>query len=278
MSVKIMLIYNSFYSKLNIIKIGNMIMKTKISIILVIVFSASTIFASEAKIVAKTANLADQSIKKSNINLTVESNTDIYGVQFDIKYNPQELNLSESGIMSNVSGIKVYSRVKEEGIARVLMFSMSGDKILDVNTANIADILDIDFKPADMFNGTSKVELIDVILAGKGGEEVSVSSAAFDVTFYTPQQTSLKKNYPNPFNPSTTIDYQLSDAGMVSMIVYDLKGAAVKILVNEVQEADYHNVVWNGFNENGQSVASGRYILKMTAPGYAETITMTLLK
>ena len=49
-------------------------------------------------------------------------------------------------------------------------------------------------------------------------------------------------------------------------------------LINEVQEADYHNLVWNGLNENGQSVASGRYILKMTAPGYAETITMTLLK
>lgn len=253
-------------------------MKTKTNIILAIVFGISNIFASEAKIVAKTANLADQSIKKSNINLSVESNTDIYGVQFDIKYNPQELNLSESGIISNVSGIKVYSRVKEAGIARVLMFSMSGDKILDVNTANIAGILDIDFQPADMFNGISKVELIDVILAGQGGEEVSVSSAAFDVAFYTPQQTSLTKNYPNPFNPSTTIDYQLSDAGMVSMIVYDLKGATVKTLVNEVQEADYHNVVWNGLNESGQSVASGRYILKMTAPGYTETITMTLLK
>ena len=253
-------------------------MKSKTNIILTIFIVFSCIMGSEARIAAKTANLADQSIKKSNINLTVESNTDIYGVQFDIKYNPTELNLSESGIISNVSGIKVYSKIKEEGIARVLMFSMSGDKILDVNTANIADILDIDFQPTDMFNGTSKVELIDVILAGKGGEEVSVSSTAFDVAFYTPHQTSLTKNYPNPFNPSTTIDYQLSEAGMVSIIVYDLKGSEIKILVNEIQQADYHNVVWNGLNEIGQGVASGRYILKMTAPGYAETITMTLLK
>ena len=158
-------------------------MKTKTNIILAIVFGVSNIFASEAKIVDKTANLADESIKKSNINLTVESNTDIYGVQFDIKYNPQELNLSESGIMSNVSGIKVYSRVKEEGIARVLMFSMNGEKILDVNAGNITDILDIDFQPADMFNGTSQVELIDIILAGKGGEQVStISHAVFDVS------------------------------------------------------------------------------------------------
>ena len=253
-------------------------MKAKTNIILLIIYGTVSIFASEAKIVAKTANLADQSIKKSIINLTIESKVDIYGIQFDIKYNPKELNLSESGIISNVSGIKVYSRVKEQGIARVLMFSMSADKLLDVNTANIADILDIDFQPADMFTGTSKVELIDVILAGKGGEEVSVSSAIFDVEFYTPHQTSLEKNYPNPFNPSTTIDYQLSVSGMVTIIVYDLKGKEIKTLVNEVQVADYHNVVWNGHNENGQSVASGRYILKMTAPGYAETITMTLLK
>ena len=132
-------------------------MKTKTNIILAIVFGVSSIFASEAKIVAKTANLTDQSIKKSNINLTVESNTDIYGVQFDIKYNPQELDLSESGIMSNVSGIKVYSRVKEEGMARVLMFSMSGEKILDVNTTNIVDILDLDNLP-------SHIELVTTLL------------------------------------------------------------------------------------------------------------------
>ena len=155
---------------------------------------------------------------------------------------------------------------------------MNVDCPCNVNMDNIAEILNINFQPAEMFKGTSQVELIDVILAGKGGEEVSVSSAVFDVAFYTPQKTSLTKNYPNPFNPSTTIDYQLSDAGMVSMIVYDLKGATVKTLVNKVQEADYHNVVWHGLNESGQIVASGRYILKMTAPGYAETITMTFLK
>ena len=253
-------------------------MEIKINIILTAIFGLSVIFASEAQIVAKTTNLSDKSTINSNINLSVESNTDIYGVQFDIKYNPQEINLSESGIISNVSGIKVYSRINNEGIARVLMFSMNGEKILDINEGNIRDILDINFQPHNMFNGTSKIELADIVLAGKGGEEVDVSSAFFDIAFYTPQKTSLTKNYPNPFNPSTTIDYQLSDAGIVSIVVYDLKGTEVKVLVNEFQDADYYNVLWNGLNENGQNVASGRYILKMTAPGYAKTITMTLLK
>ena len=65
---------------------------------------------------------------------------------------------------------------------------------------------------------------------------------------------------------------------MVSVIIYDLKGAEVTTLVNKHQEADYYNILWNGLNSNGQAVASGRYIVKMTAPGFSKTITMTLLK
>ena len=253
-------------------------MNTHKNITIGLIIGLSTIFASEAKIAAKTANLTDQSLKKSNINLTVESDADILGVQFDIKYDPNELNLSENGIISKVPGINIYSSVKDDGIARVLMFSMSGDKILDMNNAGMADFMEINFEPVEKFHGTSTVELVDVILAGEAGKEVSSFSSTFDVSFVTPKKTSLSENYPNPFNPSTTIKYELSQAGMVSVIVYDLKGAEVTTLVNEHQESDYYNILWNGLNSNGQAVASGRYIVKMTAPGFSETITMTLLK
>ncbi|MDP6570643.1 MAG: FlgD immunoglobulin-like domain containing protein, partial [Candidatus Marinimicrobia bacterium] len=142
----------------------------------------------------------------------------------------------------------------------------------------IGDLIDVNFTPANKFSGSSLVELKDVTLAGQAGEEVSVSTASYEVSFVTPQKTSLSENYPNPFNPSTTIDYQIAEPGKVSIIVYDLKGAEVNILVNQYQDAAYHSVVWNGLNDNGLAVASGRYILKMNAPGYSETITMTLLK
>jgi len=156
---------------------------------------------------------------------------------------------------------------------------MSGDKILDINRSNIADIMEINFEPVNMFNGTTQVELGDIILAGKGGEQVtSSSSTVFDVSYFIPQKTSLSENYPNPFNPTTSIDYQLSKAGIVSLVIYDLKGSVIKTLVNGHQEATYYNLIWNGMSNNNQSVASGRYLLKMTAPGFTETITMTLLK
>ena len=254
-------------------------MNTNKNIAIGLIIGLATIFASEAKIAAKTANLTDQSFKKSNINLTVESDADILGVQFDIKYDPSKLSLSENGIISKVPGINIYSSVKEDdGIARVLMFSMSGDKILDINNARVADFMEINFEPTENFHGTSQVELIDVILAGEAGKEVNSFSSTFDVSFVTPKKTSLSENYPNPFNPSTTIKYELSKAGMVSVIIYDLKGAEVTTLVNKHQEADYYNILWNGLNNNGKAVASGRYIVKMTAPGFSETITMTLLK
>ena len=253
-------------------------MNTHKNITIGLIIGLSTIFASEAKIAAKPAILADQSLKNSNINLTVESDVDILGVQFDIKYDASVLSLSENGIISKVPGINIYSSVKDDGIARVLMFSMSGNKILDMNNARIADLMEINFEPVEKFHGTSTVELVDVILAGEAGKEVSSFNSTFDVSFVTPKKTSLSGNYPNPFNPSTKIKYELSKAGMVSVIIYDLKGAEVTTLVNKHQEADYYNILWNGLNNNGQSVASGRYMVKMTAPGFSETITMTLLK
>jgi flagellar hook assembly protein FlgD len=62
------------------------------------------------------------------------------------------------------------------------------------------------------------------------------------------------------------------------MVVYDLNGAEVKTLVSENVSAGSYQVVWNGLNNTGQNVASGRYIVKMSAPGFSDTITMTLLK
>lgn len=245
------------------------------------IVTVSVIFAGDTKFDAKTATFSDQSINNSNINLSIEAEEDIYGIQFDIRYNSAQLSLTEDKIVSKVPDAKIYSRIREDGIARVLMFGMAGEKLFDVAAYGITDLIDIQFNPKEKFIGTSIVELLDITVAGKAGMEIDISSSsiyAFEVSFLTPQGTSLSKNFPNPFNPTTTINYELSEAGMVSLIIYDLKGALVKTLVEEYQEAQYHNIIWNGLNDNGQTVPSGRYILKMSTIGFSDTITMTLLK
>ena len=60
--------------------------------------------------------------------------------------------------------------------------------------------------------------------------------------------------------------------------MYNLNGDLIRILIDEYQKPDYHKVVWNGNNESGEEITSGRYIMKMSAPDFSESITMTLLK
>lgn len=90
--------------------------------------------------------------------------------------------------------------------------------------------------------------------------------------------TALAGNYPNPFNPETTISYSVKDAGNVVIDIYNLKGQKIKTLVNEKKTAGAHSVIWNGLDENEQSVASGVYVYRMKAGDYSSTRKMMLMK
>lgn len=90
--------------------------------------------------------------------------------------------------------------------------------------------------------------------------------------------TELGANYPNPFNPTTTICFALQEACDVKINVYNITGQYVKTLVNEHLEAYNHNIVWNGNDNEGKSVSSGVYLYKMQAGRYTSTKKMILLK
>lgn len=85
-------------------------------------------------------------------------------------------------------------------------------------------------------------------------------------------------NYPNPFNPETTISYNLKEAGQVVLDVYNVKGQKVTSLVNEHQTSGSHAIVWNGKDNNNQSVASGVYLYKIRSGKYSSTKKMILMK
>ncbi len=70
-------------------------------------------------------------------------------------------------------------------------------------------------------------------------------------------------NYPNPFNPSTTINFSLLQSCDVELSIYNVKGQKIKQLVSEQLTASQHSVVWNGDNENGNNVSSGVYFYKL---------------
>ncbi len=85
-------------------------------------------------------------------------------------------------------------------------------------------------------------------------------------------------NYPNPFNPVTNIAFSLSEAGFVTLEIYNIKGQKVKSLVNEKLDAGAHQVLWNGKEESGKSASSGVYFYKIKAGNFEQTKKMILLK
>jgi flagellar hook assembly protein FlgD len=86
------------------------------------------------------------------------------------------------------------------------------------------------------------------------------------------------RNYPNPFNPRTTIEFTLPAKGETKLAIYDVKGRKVKILLNAVLEAGIHSLIWNSRNDDEQEVASGVYIYELTWENQKQRSRMNLLK
>ena len=95
----------------------------------------------------------------------------------------------------------------------------------------------------------------------------------------TPNDYKLEQNYPNPFNPTTTIRFSLPLQKKISLKIYDMLGKEVATLVNnEVYNKGNFEVIWNGKNNYGTSVASGNYIARLVYGNFSKSIKMTLMK
>jgi hypothetical protein len=93
-----------------------------------------------------------------------------------------------------------------------------------------------------------------------------------------PMAYSLGQNVPNPFNPTTSIEFAIPKSGMVTVEVFNVLGQKVKTLVNEDLRAGYKRVDWDGTDDGGSAVASGVYLYRLKVNDFSETKKMLLLK
>ncbi len=93
-----------------------------------------------------------------------------------------------------------------------------------------------------------------------------------------PQTTSLMGSYPNPFNPETTIKYQIDDSGQVRLNIFNLRGQRIRTLVDELRTPGTYEARWDGKDKNGQAVASGIYVIQIQAGNVIDARKITLLK
>jgi len=108
-------------------------------------------------------------------------------------------------------------------------------------------------------------------------EMISYTHSDTDDVVASPS-TKLVGNYPNPFNPTTNISFDLAHPAHVCIEIYNIKGQRVKTLTSDIFETGRHNVVWNGADELGRSVGSGVYFYRMNTAGYNSVRKMLLLK
>ena len=110
-----------------------------------------------------------------------------------------------------------------------------------------------------------RVESVETI--GIGGEPVTI-----------PKDFVLYPNYPNPFNPTTTLKYDLPEDALVNITIYDMMGRQVKTLINDEQTAGYRFTQWNATNNADSPVSAGIYLYMIQAGEFRQTKKMVLLK
>jgi hypothetical protein len=115
--------------------------------------------------------------------------------------------------------------------------------------------------------------MIDEIIVNSNGGAVDNNEQ-----IVIPGVTQLFTNYPNPFNPETTISFALKQNEKVAINIYNIKGQKVKTLTNDYFDAGNHQIIWNGKDQNNRQVSSGIYFFKMEAGSYTHTKKMILMK
>ena len=116
-----------------------------------------------------------------------------------------------------------------------------------------------------------KLEDID-----RGG--IRTQSDVLQITVNVPKEFMLLQNYPNPFNPKTKIRFQLPQAVETRIGIFNIRGQHVRTLIHEPLEPGYHDIEWDGRNDESLPVSSGIYYYRIQAGEYTSTKKMVLIK
>jgi len=240
-----------------------------IQLLSVLILSGTVLFggkvvANKAKVNFTKSELSRSESVGSVADLMINSDKAIHGLQFDIKYNPAEI---KSITPAQISGFEVKYNELSDGLIRGLVFSMQGHAL--------PNNLKFEFLNADGFDGTSTIEFKEIILADGQGNGVEVEAQTYDISFSNvmPVKTELSDSYPNPFNPTTSINYSVANEGHVEIMVYDAAGRLVEELINGHKDSGSYSITWNASNQ-----ASGMYFAKMVVGDVVQTQKLVLLK
>ena len=121
-----------------------------------------------------------------------------------------------------------------------------------------------------------KGAVIDGVLYG---DTTRIVTSVPELLAAFPTQLELSPNFPNPFNPSTTISFKLQSSNRISLVIFDALGKEVKTVIdNEWFDFGPHKIMWDGTTDDGRAASSGIYYCRLSGNGNGITRSMILLK
>ena|GEM_PF-1699721 len=173
--------------------------------------------------------------------------------------------------LPNTKDVKLDWQAPEKGLPRVYRVVRPGGAV-DTETVELT------FTEFDLPEGTYTYNVFARYHSGNSQAQSVLVEVISEAEVTPILATALKSNYPNPFNPSTIISYDIKEEGLVQIDVYNIRGQKVRTLVNDHMTTGRYTVEWLGTDDNGRSVGSGVYFYQMKAEGFSEIKRMVLMK
>ena len=162
-----------------------------------------------------------------------------------------------------------------EGRKKVIVTDIQGGTIKPIGKAYLS--IPVEFKGSIYDIG--QVEIDNINVAGFSGGLINyISRSAISEVKLIPSDFSLQQNFPNPFNPSTEIRFDLPEEGQVELSVFNMQGQKVRTLESGKMAPGYHAIIWNGTNDKGSRVSTGMYFYSIQTNKFQAVRKMLFIK
>ncbi len=209
------------------------------------------------------------------LNLALSSNVPVRGLQFTVESTASSIQLGSPSILGANGELLLAGNTNASNQVTYVIARIDG-QALDLRGEVLATI---PFTVKGQSREMAEISLNNSRLAGFNGVSIPVTERSTVIDFdVMPSSYALHQNYPNPFNPETDIKFDLPDAGLVQLVIYNITGQKIRTLVSDNLEAGFHQIRWNGTNEYNEPVATGMYFYQLTAGNYHATKKMVILK
>ena len=209
--------------------------------------------------------------KVLKVPVVVGGREDLYAGNVQVRYNPAVLAPLE--VQASTGNTLMAVNTRTEGQIQVSLLNPDG------LVGAAGEVLYLHFEVNEDLRDQGRILLEQVRFFDSRAFRVEVDDLGLEAELrLVPSSYGLSQNFPNPFNPSTEIRYQLPESGVVRLVVYDLLGRTVRVLMEGPAEAGHHVITWDGLDDLGRPAASGMYLLRLEAGNFAPVRKMMLMR